>query len=480
MTINFNSPVDENGDVKITIHSIGDEKSIYSDRDTGVEKSVTDLLARHKALSDKANEIMDKQAINYDSVLSVEEISPGILLRNMPRGGWDYEPSKTNLAISIEAIHFGKVALLGGAVALICGIIYKVVKKVIDFLTGNGNTIEAATERAGDNAKKVQAQIETTTPKEVRVANSIQQSSNKLAILEWLKKDKQSYNAYVRAITFYEKSTGIKLDTDKIYDSVKSLVGLKGENSTNGNGSILANTLPAIMFSKNIDNELINYFEYYGYIKQNIRKISIQMQDLRTRMMAALGGDKTPPPPYDYSSYLEPLNKLLGKRYNDPSPAIKDLKTKIDDDWVNKYKGKINKTHMANITRIVSETPHIKNLVSISGDKILETEISAMMGTINYELANSDSPHKKAIQNLINSNVGTEDEKSQRIKVSEKYLEVIKDNLNIIKVIAETNTLFLGNFISVVKNIDVTFHNYNAFYMHYNEFLDAYEKNIKE
>ena len=43
MTINFNSPEDEVDGTNITIHAIGDTKSIYENRDTGVEKSVSDL-----------------------------------------------------------------------------------------------------------------------------------------------------------------------------------------------------------------------------------------------------------------------------------------------------------------------------------------------------------------------------------------------------------------------------------------------------
>ena len=65
MTINFNSPEDEVGGTNITIHAIGDTKSIYENRDTGVEKSVSDLLERHKQLTFRADEITDN---NYHSL----------------------------------------------------------------------------------------------------------------------------------------------------------------------------------------------------------------------------------------------------------------------------------------------------------------------------------------------------------------------------------------------------------------------------
>jgi hypothetical protein len=90
MAINFDSPNDEVDGTNITIHAIGDTKSIYENRDTGVEKSVSDLLERHKQLTFRADEITDNNGINYDTVLSVESIVPGLLTRNMPVGGYTF------------------------------------------------------------------------------------------------------------------------------------------------------------------------------------------------------------------------------------------------------------------------------------------------------------------------------------------------------------------------------------------------------
>ena len=54
-------------------------------------------------------------------------------------------------------------------------------------------------------------------------------------------------------------------------------------------------------------------------------------------------------------------------------------------------------------------------------------------------------------------------------------MNVIKENLNIIKVIAETNTIFFGKFITSVKSIELIVHQYNAYYIHYNMLLDKYD-----
>ena len=476
MAVNFNSPDDVDGITGITIHSIGDTKSIYENRDTGVEKSVSDLLLRHKELTNQANEIMEKDGINYDSVLSVESIIPGLLTRNLPMGGYTFEFSKTNLAVSLEAINAGKLTLLTGAIAIICAFIYKVVKKIIDFISGNSKQIEKTMDNIENTSAELALIEKQTEEKEVKLKQEMTNSDKRLEFANWVNDNSDVKEIMFRICRAYKSCTGIEINPAKPVEAVKAFIDRRSDHKSNAQGNILASKLPAIMFSDDLDGDIRRYFEYYTYLKSNIRKITEQMQSLRSGMIQALGGSKAQLHAYDYSSYLTPISALLQKRFNDPLNATKELKEQVTHDWLAPYRGPVKMEHVGNIMHLVQETPLLKQLVAVTNDKILETEIATLMSTVTYDLENSDSPHQKSIQDLRNSTLHSPEEKAARIRLSESYMSVIKDNLNVIKVIAETNTIFYGKFISTVKSIELIVHQYNAYYIHYNMLLDKYDE----
>ncbi len=480
MAVNINSPVEDVDSVaNITIHSIGDTKSIYEDRDTGVQKSVSDLLERHQQLTNRANEIIQNDGINYDTVLSVESIVPGLLTRNMPVGGWDFELSKTNLAVSMEAISMGKVTLLTSAVVLICGIIYKLVKKIIDFISGNDKQISHTMDKIDDSAKKLKELEDSIKEREEKLRREIQVADRRVEIATWVNSNNDVKEILFRICRAYQSATGIKIDPTKPVEAIQAFVGKRDEHRSNAQGNILANKLPAIMFSDDLEGDFKRYFDYYSYLKQNIRSINTQMQQLRSNMIYALGGQLNPLKTYDYGAYLTPISNLLQKRHSNPLVATKELKEQVTNDWMGHYKGPVKMTHVGNIIRMVQETPLLRNLVAVTGDKILETEIAALMNSTNNDLENSDGPHQRSIQELRDTPLVSQQDKIKRIDLSEAYMGVIKENLNIIKVIAETNTIFYGKFISTVKSIEAIVNMYNAYYMHYNMLLDKYDEKFK-
>lgn len=476
MAINFDSPDEEVDGVKLTIHSIGDTKSIYENRDTGVEKSVSDLLLRHKALTNQANEIMENDGINYDSVLSVESIIPGLLTRNLPMGGYTFESSKTNLAVSLEAINAGKLTLLTGAVAIICAFIYKIVKKIVDFISGNSKQIEKTMDNIENTSAELALIEKRTEEKEIKLKQEMTNIDKRLEFANWVNDNKDVKETMFRICRAYKSCTGIEINPAKPVEAVKAFIDRRTDHKSNAQGNILASKLPAIMFSDDLDGDIKRYFEYYAYLKNNIRKITEQMQSLRSGMIRALNGNKEQLHAYDYSSYLTPISTLLQKRFSDPLNATKELKEQVTKDWLAPYRGPVKMEHVGNIMHLVQETPLLKQLVAITSDKILESEIGALMNTVTYDLENSDSPHQKSIQDLRNSTLHSPEEKAVRIRLSESYMNVIKDNLNVIKVIAEANTIFYGKFISAVKAIELIVHQYNAYYIHYNILLDKYDQ----
>lgn len=476
MVVNYNeAAIDEDSSVNLTIHSIGDTKSIYSERENEVEKSVTDLLERHKSLTAKANNIFENNTINYDSVLSVESIIPGLLTRNMPPGGFTYEPSKTNLSVSMEAISVGKVTLLGGAIALICGIIYKLVKKIIDFINGNSKNIESTVDNIDTLAKSMKNVEQKAKSKEAKLKNAINNSSERVEISTWVNDNKDVKDLLFRLCRLYKLSSGIDVDPTKPVEAIKAFTDNRTSHKENAQGNLLANKLPAIMFSDDLAGDFKRYFEYYNYLKLNIRKINTQMQALRSNMIRALSGTMTPLKTYDYGDYLTPISALLQMRHSDPVKATAALKQQVTSDWLGKYQGPVRMDHVGAIINLINETSLLKQLVTVSNDKILETEIAALMHSTNNDLQNSDSPHQKAIQDLRNSEYCTPQDKVKRIQLSEAYMGIIKENLNIIKTIADTNTIFYGKFIEALRNIEAMVKTYNAYYMHYNMFLDKYD-----
>ncbi len=480
MAVNINSPVEDvDGIAKITIHAIGDTQSIYEDRDTGIQKSVSDLLMRHQELTNRANEIIQNDGINYDTVLSVESIVPGLLTRNMPQGGYDFHLTKTHLAVSMEAISVGKVTLLTSAVVLICGVIYKLVKKIIDFITGNGKNVENTMSRIDESAKKLKELEDSIKAKEDKLRRDLTVADNRVTVAKWVAENKDVQEILFRICRAYHLSTGIQIDPTKPVEAIQAFVGKRSEHKQNAQGNILASKLPAIMFSDDLEGDFKRYFEYYNYLKHNIRSINTQMQELRSNMMYALNGAGKPVKTYDYGAYLTPISALLQKRYSNPVVASKELKEQVTQDWLTPYRGPVTMTHVGNIIRMVQETPLLKNLVAVTGDKILETEIAALMNSTNSDLQNSDSPHQKSIQELRNNPRVTPHDKALRIQLSEAYMVVIKENLNIINVIAEANTIFYGKFISTIKSVESIVNTYNAYYMHYNMLLDKYDEKFK-
>lgn len=480
MAVNINSPMEDVDSVaKLTIHSIGDTKSIYDNRDTGVEKSVTDLLTRHMELTNRANEIIENEGINYDSVLSVESIMPGLLTRNMPVGGFTFETSKTNLHTSMEAISVGKVGLLTGAVVIICTFIYKMVKKIIDFISGNNKSIEETVTKIEEQAEVIKETKAKVDVKENKLRQEIAVQDRRVEIATWVLNTKDVKETLFRVCRAYELSTGIKIDPTKPVEAIQAFVDKKNEHKTNAQGNMLAGKLPPIMFSDDLEGDFKRYFEYYSYLKQNIRSINHQIQDLRSGMVMSLGGTMKPVKTYDYGEYLTPISNLLQKRHSNPTVATKELKERVTQDWLAPYKGPVTMNHISAIMSMIQETPALSQLVAITSDKILETEIATLMNQTLYELENSDSPHQKSIQDLRNSPHYLHAEKLQRIQLSEAYMTVIKENLNIIKAIAEANSIFFGKFISTIKSIHAIVNTYNAYYIHYNMLLDKYEERFK-
>lgn len=477
MAVNINSPVEDvDGIAKITIHAIGDTKSIYENRDTGVEKSVSDLLTRHKDLTERANEIIENEGINYDSVLSVESIIPGLLTRNMPAGGYTFETSKTNLAFSMEAISVGKVGLLTTAVVLICGIIYKLVEKIINFITGNGKQIQSTMDSIDKQSQEYQKLKKELEAKEEKLKHAVSTQQKRVELAQWVNDNQDVKEILFRLCRAYELSTGIKIDPTQPVEAVHAFINQRSNHKSNAQGNILAKKLPAVMFSDDLEGDFKRYFDYYNFLKQNIMSITEQMHDLRAGMVRALTGTMTPIKTYDYGNYLTPISTLLQKRHSNPLTAIKELKEQVTKDWLTPYRGPVTMNHIGNIMTLVQETPLVKNLVAVTNDKILETQIATLIKNTQYDLEHSDSPHQKSINDLRNSPHFSEPDKFRRIALSEAYMGVIKENLNVIKAIAEANTIFYGKFIATVKSIESMVNTYNAYYIHYNMFIDKYDE----
>lgn len=476
MAVNFNGPGEQvGGDVNVTIRTFDDTESIYSDRSDDVEKSITDLLTRHKELTERANEIIEKNGICYDSVLSVESIIPGLLTRNMPVGGYSFEPSKTNLAVSMEAIHAGKVGLLAGAIILLCGLIYKMVKKIIDFIKGNGKKIEDTVQHIEEKAKAIKEIEERASEKEAKVKAELTNVDRRVEVANWVSQNNKVKELLIKLCRFYKMNTGIVIDPAKPVDAVMTLVGFKKEHKSNAQGSILAKKLPAIMFSDNLSGDFNNYVEYYSYLKNNIRSVNTELSKIRRNMVYALNGQVNPLTSYDYTMYLTPLSKLMDRRYSDVVKATADLQVKVKQDWLAHHNGPVQMGHVTNIIELVTETPLVKNFVALTNDKILEDEISGLLNGVNLDLNNADTPYQKAVDNLRTNPHCSEDEKLKRIRLAESFMGILKDNLAVIKVIAETNSIFYGKFIESLRSIDAIVSTYNAYYVHYNMFLDEYE-----
>lgn len=478
MTINFNSPDGDVDGLSLSIHTHGDTMSIYEDRDTGVQKSVSDLLERHKALSLRATEIME-EGINYDSVLSVESIMPGLLTRTMPEGGFTFHTSKTNLTYSMEKISMGKVTLLTGAIALVCGLIYKFVKRIVDFFSRNGKDISNTIAKTQELSKSMSEKTKAITEKENSIRAELHTSSQRVAIGEWVMNDKEIRELLFRTCRLYKDATGIVLNPTNPADAINSLMALSNDQRTNSQGNILAKELPPIMFSDDIEGDLIAYHEYYNYIRLNIRTYRRKIDRLRALMIDCLNGTVNPLNNIDYSEYLEPLSKLMRKRYSSPENAIRDMRDQVKSDWLVPYRGPVTHTHVRNIIHVITETNTMNNLATLASDRTLETELMITIESNDWDLKNIDSPYQQAVADLQSNAYISDEDKAKRINLSEKFLVMVKDNLVLLNGIAETNTIFIGKYVSIVRSISRIVNRYYAFYDQYQTLLDAYEAKFK-
>ena len=484
MAVNLNAAtIKEDSSTSITIQSSVGVDSIYSDREKDIEKSIDDIINKHKALTLKANEISEQNGINYDSVLSVESIMPGLLTRNLPYGGFTHEFSKTNLAISLEAIHAGKVGLILGAITLICGIIYKIVQKVISFFGGNSKNIENTRKNIEETSAKIKEIEEKLDEKIEPIKSEIVVTDHKVEVIKWITENKDVSNLISRVSHLYTGFTGEDISKLGLYEQLVKFLSYKESNKSNNQISKLSNKLPNILFSSEVEHDVNTYIDFYMFIKNNIENLDKDVNNFKINVWNSITG-KPIINIKPHVDLLDTIGRVVNTRYQDPAKAMQAMTKQIQTDWLTKHAGPITSEQVTRIKSLVisdgNNPSKITDFIVQLSDNKLTTDLKTLTERIESELTDPDSQfqrEKRSMEKILEQNPK---ERANRLVLMDAHLNKFKEHLDIIKAVTVSLGVFGPKFIEALVQINTILMSYLAYISHFDDLLEMYSNKFKE
>lgn len=350
---------------------------------------------RIRKLSDIQEDIV-QNGLNYETIVTLESIVPGIFLSNMPIDGFTNELSNQSLSIALERIDVAKVT---GVLALITAIIGLIVK-LISLVTGDNKNVtpldSKKVERAKENEVKVSQKV---TPNIKKVSDKAKRSKE---ITQWLLDNKIGdiiikHKRLVPSLNIDETTA----DPNKYFNEL-----LSNKDNFDLNG-ILSNNMPNIFYMNTSDlkKALDNYVNLYNGIKKaldsrvdNLNKLMKYFYELRVNPGATFV--------LDNKELLSLLNAFNGKHFDDENSALAEFSRIIKSHWDLPENAKPNPQMVANVISndfikhfnvIINGAENIKSVAdrnqNISKDVDVKRQLKSVADASNYvneQLANAN------------------------------------------------------------------------------------------
>lgn len=387
------APVAETKDPDVVI--------ILSDQD------ISDAELRVRQLSDIQRSISDN-GVNYESVVALESIQPGIIMNNFPELGYTKELSKQSFQITMERIDGAK---LGGVVAAILVIIASIVALFKKFTGKTDSAIEKVKDEKDfqELEKKTTETIPIIQEKAKLTEEIIKRNAeaerwllenNIVDIIQLHGRLSSDINPeeVVKDLTKYLKQVGYGDPTRNVLFNINNIIGAH---------------MPNVFYQDNFSIVLGNYASFLETFPPIVRKRLDSISSLNNAYAQVKYGK-----PFEYhrneSIIINGVKQFTGvANYNSEQEAIDDLRQRIKADWTVEDRSK-DLTRLK-LAKVISSDTKSKIINIINAKPALEKEFDNLEKFKNTDLKMTMNILQKTraeLEKLINASYTPEEKKA--------------------------------------------------------------------
>lgn len=178
---------------------------------TEEQKQVTDIQNKLNGIEAVVEEMNYVGGVKQANIVALENYIPNLITSKRPLKSFTEDYSKNNFQITMENIEAAKPFLIGGLIAAVAFLLYKVIKWIIGFFSGSSGGGGGGGDDKRDYAKEAEEAV--TEGKEINaVTEEIVQAAkadnfDEKAVLDKLKKDNPD-NEKIQKATSLEQALG--------------------------------------------------------------------------------------------------------------------------------------------------------------------------------------------------------------------------------------------------------------------------------
>lgn len=290
-------------------------------------QDLSDEELRIRQLSDIQRSISEN-GVNYDTVVALEEICPGIIMRNFPTAGFSSGLSDQSLQITMERIDGAKLGGLVAAILVIIGGIFALFSK-----------IKASIGKSKNNAPEAESLKELQTRNEEEVPNIQQQASITEAEIrrnhdakKWLLE-----NGLVDIIQMHARLSPT-INAEAAVNDIGSYLKQVGYADPSRNvlfnlDNVIGSAMPNLFYKNDLARELMKYEALLDVMPDAIkRRIDATGAILDAMGQLKYGHPLTYSPKQDI--IIKAVAQFTGSNgYNSEMEALQDLSNIVRQDW---------------------------------------------------------------------------------------------------------------------------------------------------
>lgn len=433
------------------------------------EQDYSDAELRVRQLTDIQRSIADN-GVNYESVVALENIIPGIIMNSFPELGYTDSLSSQSMQITMERIDGAKLGGIAAVIGIIIASIIALFKKFTDKTKVARDKLPDA-----EDIKKLENTANTKVPEIKQKANDAEQKIKRNAeASRWLIEkgiidiiqlhgrlcDSLNVDALVKDVPGYLKQISSLRGTQDVYFNIDNVIG---------------GHMPNIFYAKDIESRLRKYVELLNTFPSVIRKRLDSLQSLNV-LYASIKNGFDLVYERDETLIINAVSKFTNNHYANEQEAINDLVATIRNDWhVENRQADLTRAHISNIIGrsikplVISILDTKEGLEQEFGrlEKFKSKDLKSTMDA----LANS----RAELEKLINATYVTE-EKKHEYRRALKKLEAAPDLYqNEYKIMGKLANTAMSPIINVAS-VSVTMHRrVNMYY----DLLDRLESILK-
>lgn len=441
-------------------------------------QDLSDEELRIRQLSDIQRSISEN-GVNYDTVVALEEICPGIIMRNFPKAGFTSNLSDQSLQITMERIDGAKLGGVVATILVIIGGIFALFSK-----------IKASISKSKNNAPEPETLKDLQTRNEDELPNIQQNAISTEATIrrnheakKWLLE-----NGIVDIIQMHSRLSP-SLNAETAVNDIASYLKQVGYGDTSRNtlfniDNIIGSAMPNLFYKNDLAGELVKYETLLAAMPEAIKR----RIDATGAILDAMGQLK-----YGHPLKYTPKQDIIIKAvsqftgangYNTELEALQDLSNIVRQDWeIQDREKEVKRGTIATIiNRAVSPTI---NAIINSQEKIEKTYERLeriRKNDMDRHMQLMAHSRREAEERLQNPNLTEESRvslKSALVEI-EKAPELIKNEFALVAKLATLSMTPIINASRATNAMNTRIRMYNQLLDRLVSILNRFEKQFGE